>query len=71
MVEVVNAAGVYPKETFLRMTGMRQAAWLAAVKNGLQVARINGRVFVRGDEWLRYVAEAEAKCESRESVATH
>jgi len=59
---VIEPGRVYRLDDFQRVTGMGRHAYRSAVANGLRVVRTAGRVFVRGDDWLRYIdAVAEAQ----------
>lgn len=60
MTKSIEVGTIYAKEEFLARTGLKQAAWLAAVRSGLRVSRVHGRVYVRGDAWLTYAEKHES-----------
>ena len=47
---------VYPLELFERSQGLGRAALREARRKGLKVSYLHGRVFVRGVDWLDYLA---------------
>jgi len=53
---IIDADAVYEKAEFLRRTNLKQAGWRTARRNGLRVAEIHGRCYVKGSDWHDYLA---------------
>lgn len=58
--EPIRADESYLLEDFKRRAGLGRHAYRQAVRNGLRVVRLHGRVFVRGEDWLAYLADHAA-----------
>lgn len=49
----------YSLDEFLRRVGWKRGALMQARREGLRVAMAGGRVYVRGQAWLDFLAERE------------
>ena len=52
---VIEPGRIYKLDDFLQIVGWGRHAFRAARNNGLGVVRTAGRVYVRADDWLRYM----------------
>lgn len=53
----IESGSVYPMDQFKRCTRWGDAAIRTARRNGLKVIRVGGIAFVRGDDFLTYLAK--------------
>ena len=53
--QVIDAECAYTLSEFMARTGLKRDAMRTARKNGLEVIRQHGRVFIIGAAWLRYL----------------
>lgn len=54
----ITTGSSYSLSEFMERTGLKRDAMRQARRNGLQVVRRHGRVFILGSEWLRYLADS-------------
>ena len=54
--EPVRPGETYTKAQFLQRTAMGQSAYRTAVRSGLKVVHTAGRVYIRADDWIAYLA---------------
>jgi len=52
---VIRPEEIYRKDEFFRRVGIKQAGYRTARRNGLKVIAAQGRVFVRGSDWIAYL----------------
>jgi len=54
--EPIRGGESYLLDEFRRRAGIGRHAYRMAIRAGLKVVRLHGRVYVRGDDWLSYIA---------------
>lgn len=69
---VIDPGRLYSLETFQKVSGLKRAALAAARQNGLVVLRANGRGWILGQDFIRYLQNqnAERSAKPRNQVAT-
>ena len=55
-VEAIAADRAYPLRLFLKLTGLSDAGRRAARRRGLQARKVGKRKFIRGSDWLDFLA---------------
>lgn len=56
----VHATAAYTAGDFRRRTGLNDFTWRAARKAGLRVVKFGRKVYVRGSDWLDFLARVAA-----------
>lgn len=57
--EPIRAGESYLLDEFRRRAGIGRHAYRQAIRAGLKVIRLHGRVYVRGEDWMSYI---ESQC---------
>lgn len=55
--EPIRSGESYLLDEFRRRAGLGRHSFRMALRAGLKVIRLHGRVYVRGEDWLAYLAE--------------
>lgn len=56
---VIRRDEAYRKDEFWKRVGWSRYSWATALRNGLKVIRMHGRVYVRGEDYFRYLDTCE------------
>lgn len=62
--EPIRRGESYLLDEFRRRAGIGRHAYRMAIRAGLKVIRLHGRVYVRGDDWLDYIDTQVAEVQS-------
>lgn len=59
----ISRMETYPQAKLMELAGWGDSAWAKAVNQGLEIARPNGKVYVTGEAYFRWI-EKQSKSES-------